>query len=91
MRQREEEKDRGGFSGGQVVLGFLAGAAAGAVALLLSAPRSGAQTRDRIRTLAQDSRERVERLPEALSEAGQAAKDAFTQAMAETDRHAERS
>ena len=37
MRQRDEENGRSGFSGGQVVLGFLAGAAAGAVAAFLSA------------------------------------------------------
>jgi gas vesicle protein len=91
MRQRDEENGRSGFSGGQVFLGFLAGAAAGAVAAFLSAPRSGEQTRDRIRQLADDGRERAHRLPEALVNASEAAKEAFTKSLAEGDHHAKRS
>jgi gas vesicle protein len=90
MRQRDDENDRSGFSGGQVFLGFLAGAAAGAAAAFLSAPRSGGDTRQRIRALADEGRERAQRLPEALSEATEAAREAFTQAMAESNHHPKR-
>lgn len=91
MRQRDQENGRSGFSGGQVLLGFLTGAAAGAVAAFLSAPRSGEQTRDRMRQLADEGRERAHRLPAALANATEAAKGAFTQAMTEADQHPKRS
>lgn len=90
MRQREEE-DRSGFSGGQVFLGFLVGAAAGAAAAILSAPGSGHATRDRIKELAEGSRERVQRVPEALAAATEAAREAFTEAMGESDHRAKHS
>jgi gas vesicle protein len=80
MRQRDEET-RSGFTGGQVFLGFLAGAAAGAVAAILSAPRAGDETRQRLRDLADEGRDRAQRLPDALAEASEAARQAFAQAM----------
>ena len=40
---------------GKSILGFLAGAAAGAVAALLFAPDSGERTRDRLRSKAADA------------------------------------
>jgi gas vesicle protein len=91
MRQHEEENVRSGFSMGQVFMSFLTGAAFGAVAIFLSAPRSGPETRERIRRLAEESKEKVHRVPEALANATEAATTAFTQAMAETDRHTKRS
>jgi gas vesicle protein len=91
MRQREEENIRTGFSVGQVFMSFLTGAAFGAVAVFLSAPRSGPETRERLRHLAEESRDKVQRVPEALASATEAATTAFTQAMAEGDRHAKRS
>jgi gas vesicle protein len=91
MKKNEERNERTGFTGGQVCLGFLAGAAAGAVTAVLSAPRSGTDTRRRIRDLAEEGRERAQRIPEALAEATEAAKQAFTESLAEADRHPRRS
>jgi gas vesicle protein len=54
---------------------FLGGALVGASVAYLTAPASGAETRDRLRKLARAQRDRVGRVPEALVDA----KEAFTE------------
>jgi gas vesicle protein len=71
-----------GFSGGQMMFAVLGGAVAGAVAGLLLAPRSGAETRAWWHNLADQAKEGMARLPDALREAGAAAVEAFDDARA---------
>jgi gas vesicle protein len=71
-----------GSSAGGAVTGFIIGALAGGITALLLAPRSGAETRARFRRVAEDSRERAERLPLAVREAGEAAAQAFSETLA---------
>ncbi|MBT9558405.1 MAG: YtxH domain-containing protein [Myxococcales bacterium] len=73
----------GGFSGSQLALAFLAGAAAGAAVALLTAPRSGAETRAQIRDFTARSRDRATSMPKALKGAALAARDAFNVALEE--------
>lgn len=68
---------RCGVGAGGVLLAFLGGAAAGAVAAYLSAPRPGSESRARLRALANDAQSSAVRLPEALRRATLAAQDAF--------------
>ena len=68
---------RSGFGAGQLVLGFLSGAVAGAVAALFLAPASGAETREKMRKLAERTKGRIVHLPKAITDAGLAAKEAF--------------
>lgn len=81
-----------GYSGAQVVLAFLAGAATGSGLALLAAPQSGDRTRGAIRDWTRDTGGKATRLPEALRqafrEASRAAGQAFNEALAErsTDR-----
>ena len=70
-----------GYTGGQLALAFLAGAAAGAAVALLVAPQSGAETRAQIRRMAATSRDKAARLPEALKGAVGAAQEAFNDAL----------
>ena len=49
-----------GSGAGTVVLAFLAGAAIGGAIALLTAPRSGRETREKIRGTADDMRERLQ-------------------------------
>jgi len=76
--------DSRGSSTTGLVLAFLAGAVSGAVAALLTAPRSGRETRDRIKDLARDLAGRTVRVPPALngaySRAAEAARRAFIEA-----------
>jgi gas vesicle protein len=71
-----------GFSGGQMMFAVLGGAVAGAVAGLLLAPRSGAETRAWWHNLADQAKEGMARLPDALREASAAAVEAFDDASA---------
>ncbi|QQR91006.1 MAG: YtxH domain-containing protein [Myxococcales bacterium] len=64
-------------SGASILLAFLGGAAIGASAGLLLAPRAGKETRKRMGEAAQRSRSRVEQVPKAIGEASHAAKAAF--------------
>ena len=68
---------RDGFGGGQLLLAFVGGAVAGAIAGLLLAPRSGAETRTKMRDLADLAKDKVARLPKVIHEASAAAKEAF--------------
>lgn len=73
-----------GFGGGTMLIAFLIGAAAGAVAALLAAPASGAESRKKLAELARRPKTIAERIPAAVHEARTAAREAFTEAMAET-------
>jgi gas vesicle protein len=72
---------RDGFGGGQMLLAFVGGAVAGAIAGLLLAPQSGAKTRAKIRGLAERAKDKVARIPSVIHEAGTAAKEAFDNGM----------
>lgn len=75
------EEVRTGRGLGSVLLAFLGGAVVGGVAALLFAPRSGEQTRKRIVQIAENGKEKVERVPVAVREASHAATAAFEKAM----------
>jgi gas vesicle protein len=49
---------------------FVLGATAGAVAALLMAPRSGRETRAQLKNAALDLKQKMERAPESMREAG---------------------
>ena len=68
---------------GSLLLAVLGGAAAGAAAVYLTAPRSGAESRRQLRAVADDARETVQRVPVALRKATEAARDAFDDALRE--------
>jgi gas vesicle protein len=70
---------------GRLLIAALGGAAAGALTVYLTAPRSGADTRGRIQAVADDARAAVERVPSALRKATEAAREAFNAALAEGD------
>ncbi len=75
--------DNGGYSGTQVLLAFLGGAAAGAIVALLTAPHSGAETRALLRDAALSGRNKAARMPKALRGAVGAAREAFNDALGE--------
>jgi gas vesicle protein len=58
-----------------LLLALLGGAAAGAAVVYLTAPRSGAESRRRIQSLADDAQDTAVRLPAALRKATEAARD----------------
>jgi gas vesicle protein len=64
---------------------FVAGAAAGAAVALLTAPRSGRETREKLREYAKIAGDKATRLPEAVSEAATrgaaAAKESFAKSL----------
>jgi gas vesicle protein len=66
---------------GHLFLALLGGAAAGAAAAYLTAPRSGADSRRRLQAAADDARVTVGRVPAALRKATEAARDAFDEAL----------
>ena len=70
--------ERNGYSGGYVLLAFLGGAAAGAAAGLLLAPRSGAETRRAIADRTRSGADKARRLPGAVRSAAGAAREAFS-------------
>ena len=72
---------REGFGGGPLLLAFVGGAVAGAIAGWLLAPRSGADTRAKVRGLAERAKDKVTRIPKVIHEAGAAAKQAFDNGM----------
>lgn len=85
---------RPGFSGAQMFVAILGAAAAGAAVALLTAPRSGKETRAKIKETLNDGRDKLtevltegrdkaRQLPGAMKVAGNAARTAFTEAMAE--------
>jgi gas vesicle protein len=54
--------------GGNIFVGFLLGAAVGGAIALLTAPRSGRETRDKLRGLAGETSERIRRIAEDAEE-----------------------
>ncbi|MGA2191890.1 MAG: YtxH domain-containing protein [Nitrospirota bacterium] len=56
-----EEKN---FSTGSLILSFLIGGAVGAGIALLTAPRSGKETREKINTIAGEAKEKISRVAE---------------------------
>lgn len=73
---------------------FVLGAAAGATIALLTAPRSGRETRERLKSTLSDLGERLEGVPDAIRRAGsramKAGTAAFEQARDEAARTTER-
>ncbi len=73
------------YSGAHMALAFLAGAAAGAVAAVLSAPQSGRETREQVRKWAQDVGDKATHVPgavrQASSRAFEAARGAFRESL----------
>lgn len=57
---RHEESENYGKGGGSWLLAFVLGGLVGAAVALLTAPKSGRQTREQIRGVAHDARERAE-------------------------------
>ncbi len=72
--------EKSGTSGSAILMAFLAGASAGAVAALLLAPASGRETRQRLREVTGRGSDQIRRFPGAVKQAGAAARDAFTSA-----------
>jgi gas vesicle protein len=72
---------------GGVVLSFLAGAATGAAVALLTAPRSGRDSRRKLRFLTEELAEKAARVPPAVQaayrKATQAGKEAFVHTLEE--------
>jgi gas vesicle protein len=77
-------KEDTGFSGGQMLMALLGGAAAGAAVALLTAPQSGAKTRAQIRERALAVGETTANFPKALQGAVGAARDAFNESLAKS-------
>ena len=79
--------EHNGYSGAQVLLAFLAGAATGAGVALLTAPQSGSETRGTLQAWTRETGGKAARLPAALRdafrEASRAAEKAFNEALAE--------
>jgi gas vesicle protein len=77
-----KERYESGFSGMGVLMAFIGGAAAGAAAALLLTPKTGIETRENLRKIAGDAKDKVARAPKALREAyaqgAEVAKEAFT-------------
>jgi gas vesicle protein len=78
MTQGETKK---GFGTLGIVAAACGGAAAGTIAALLLAPRSGKETRKLIVETVDQTRERAARLVTAAREAGGAAKETFATTM----------
>jgi gas vesicle protein len=78
----ESTPRRSGFGFGHLLLAMVGGAAGGAAAVYLTAPRSGDETRQRLRHAADDTRDTVNRVPLALRKATEAAREAFNEALA---------
>ncbi|HZY03361.1 MAG TPA: YtxH domain-containing protein [Anaeromyxobacteraceae bacterium] len=75
------EEVRTGRGLGSLLLAFLGGTVVGGAAALLLAPRSGEQTRRRIVEMAEEGKQKAERVPVAVREASHAATAAFEKAM----------
>ena len=72
--------DERGFSATQMLVGFLAGAAAGAVAAYLTAPRPGREIREQLSRAAHNRQSDLKSFPVAVKEAYTAGSEAARQA-----------
>jgi gas vesicle protein len=74
-----------GFNGTHMLITLLVGAAAGATIALLTAPRSGRETRQALQDWGREVRDRAVRLPHAVRHASErathAGKEAFRESM----------
>ena len=74
-----------GFTGTQMLITLLVGAAAGAAIALLTAPRSGRETRQALQEWGREMRDKAVRLPHAVRHASErathAGKEAFRESM----------
>jgi gas vesicle protein len=77
--------DQAGNHFGRVLLYFAIGAATGAAVALLTAPRTGRETRRKLKQITSDLAERAIRMPPAVTEAyrraAAAGKEAFVSAL----------
>lgn len=76
-------RENHGYSGAHLVAAFAGGAAVGAAIALLTAPRSGKETREALADRARSGKEKAKRLPGAVKSAGGAAREAFSEAISE--------
>jgi len=79
--------DNGRYGGAHLLIAFVAGAAAGVAVALLTAPQTGRETRAQVRGWAEDLGTKTARIPGAVKtaygRAAEAAKSAFTGALAD--------
>lgn len=75
--------DRSGYSSVDMLIAVLGGAAVGAAATLLLAPRSGRETRERLSEFVNNSKDKARHLPPAVKAGATAARKAFAEAMHE--------
>jgi gas vesicle protein len=76
------------FSGMNCTIAFAAGAIAGSLVALLTAPRTGRETRDALNTWTRDLSDKASRLPNAVRQAVDRGREAGRQAF--TDAYNER-
>lgn len=76
-------RENHGYTGTHLLLAFAGGAAVGAGIALLTAPRSGAETRQALADRAHSGTEKAKKLPGAVKSAGSAAREAFSEAISE--------
>jgi len=82
MNNEKCECHRSGFS--HFLMALIGGAAAGATVVYLTAPRSGADSRQRLLDVADNARDTATRFPVALRRATEAARDAFNETLRES-------
>lgn len=78
MEMENMEQHNCGCGAGQMFFAFLSGAVVGATAALLLAPQSGRETRQQLKGLAENAKDAMGRVPEALQNATLAAKEAIS-------------
>jgi gas vesicle protein len=78
MNEVETRRERSGFG---MLLAFLGGAVVGGAVAMLFAPKSGPEIRRKIAEMAEQGKEKAERVPVAVREARHAAATAFTEAL----------
>ena len=87
--------ENGGYGLGAFLGAFVLGAAAGATIALLTAPRSGRETRERLKGASSDLGQTLQRVPGAIRRAGsravKAGQEAFEQARDEATRGSDHS
>ena len=75
------------YTGAHLLAAFLGGAIAGAAIALLTTPQSGRETREQIRGLSGEVRDKAGRIPHAVRDASvratHAAREAFSEALKE--------